>query len=480
MHPSQAFFVSGIGFLCGVALSLLLPSDFIFVTLLFGIIGIAVFTIFRSFIFLKAFTFFFFFFLLGIGRVLSTQAALPDISEHSTSFRGIIASEIDQRLDHTKITVTSNAIPGRILINAPLYPEYHYGDELAVECILQRPEPIDDFRYDRYLELSGTYWTCSNANIQYLGSGHGFFLKGYLLTWKTIFLSQINKIIHEPQASFLAGLLLGVRRGFTQDLLDNFQRTGTTHILAISGYNITLIITLLLNMFIGFGLKRQYAFWFIIIGVVTFIFVTGASASVVRAGIMGIFVLLARQWGRLSSIRQVLLGTAVLMVAYKPQTLVYDAGFQLSFASTLGLIYLSPHLERYVHFFPESFGLRENSSSTLAAIFSTLPLSLFQFHGISFSAFFTNLLVLPLVPLAMGVGFFAVVLSFFSLSYGRIFAWMPWLILEYIIRVLSFFSKFRWSYISTYFIPWQWMAAVYVFFCWWIWVKVRHTKNSTC
>ena len=217
---------------------------------------------------------------------------------------------------------------------------------------------------------------------------------------KTFFQNQINSLWPEPQSSLMAGLLYGARTGLPPDLTENFNRTGLSHIVAISGFNISIIATYLMFALIYAGLYRQRAFWAVTGGIVFFVIFTGASASVVRAGIMGIVVLMARQLGRLTRPGNVLVFTAAAMAAVNPYVLVWDAGFQLSFAAAMGLIYLSPVLEKILSTRHKIFShlLQAIIIPTLSAIIATLPLTLWQFGRFSAVAPITNLLVLWTIP----------------------------------------------------------------------------------
>ncbi|OGY83703.1 MAG: hypothetical protein A3F54_04950 [Candidatus Kerfeldbacteria bacterium RIFCSPHIGHO2_12_FULL_48_17] len=470
MHLSQKFFIVACGFFAGIGVYFL--CDLPAIVFVFAVFSCFIFVFFaRSRVFFVAVLCCIMGFAGGYWRAYAADPRLPPVLEHTLTFTGIVSREVDQRLDATKLTVASAAVSGSVLVTAPLYPEYSYGDVLEIRCTLERPGIIDGFRYDRFLELTGVYWTCSRPAIRLVSHGQGNQVMGFLLVGKGDLLGRINRILHEPYASFLAGLLLGVRRGFTPELLAVFQRAGTTHILAISGYNITLIVGLMQSFFLRLGLRRQQAFWLLVFGVAVFVIFVGASASVVRAGIMGVLVLLARQWGQRAQVRQILTATALVMVAHRPQVLVYDAGFQLSFLSTVGLVYLSAPLERVVRWLPERFGLRENAGATLAATLATLPLSLFQFGGISVVAMFTNVLVLPLMPLAMGLGFLAVMASFVSWPVAQVFGYPVWLVLLYALRVMEWFAGLSWSYWPVAASQWQFMAAAYAVLGWLMWVR---------
>lgn len=377
-------------------------------------------------------------------------------NEQKVTFKGMVR-EPDVRVDHIKLTIESSHIKqadqwlevtGLVLVKAPLYPEYAYGDIVEVTCTLRAPEPIDDFHYERYLARYNIYSLCYHPRIIIRDQKKGGFIMEWVLVSKDAISQVINKTIPEPQAAFLAGILLGSRKGIPQDLIAGFNRTGITHIIAISGYNITIISVMLLNMCLAFGLNRKQAFYIIVIGVIFFTIITGASAAVVRSAIMGILVLVATHSGRKSNIGVTLMVTAVVMVMVNPKILLDDAGFQLSFIATMGLIYGVPVLEPLFKWVTPRFGLQENITTTSAAIIATTPLILYQFGRFSIAALFVNVSILFIIPIAMAIGFIQVVVGFLSTTGGQFISWLTWLLLTYIIKIVEWVSPWQFASIE--------------------------------
>lgn len=349
---------------------------------------------------------------------------------------------------------------GKVYFKHDLYPRYEYGDELAITCKLQKPEPQEDFRYDMYLARYGVFYTCNRPKIEKTGEGKGNVVFENILTFKSTLADHVNSLWHEPHASFMAGLLYGYRGGLGS-LQELFSITGVTHIVAISGYNISLIATILSKFFISLYIPRKRAFFCIVIGIALFVIFTGMSASVVRAGIMGCLVLLAKQLGRASRVANVMVFTAVIMVAQNPFILLWDAGFQLSFLSTLGLVYVSPVIQKYVEKVPEVFGLKETMIATLSATIATLPLILSQFGRLSIVSLPVNMLILWIIPWMMMVGFLAVVISFIYFPAASLVASVGWLGLTYIIVVVQWFAGLRFAAVDVR-VAWYVMVGLYV------------------
>lgn len=398
-----------------------------------------------------------------------TERHVSNANGEKVSLIGYVTAEPDVRMDGVRYIVETekigereDVVTGRVYVKSGLYPRYNYGDVLSMDCNLKAPEPIEDFAYDKHLARYGVFSICEGAKMKRIGTGEGNALFRGVLSLKAVVAERINTLWHEPYASFMAGLLYGYRGGLGQ-LNELFSRTGVTHIVAISGYNITLIATILVTLCINLYIPRKKAFWLVVVGICVFLIFAGLSASVVRAGIMGILVLLAKQLGRMSRIGNVLVLTAVIMTLQNPFILIYDAGFQLSFLSTVGLVYLSPHLGVYIDKFPEAFGLRDSLVSTLSATIMTLPLILFQFGRLSVVAVPVNMLILWIIPFIMILGFFAVVLSFVYAPIASVLAWVAWSGMFYIVSTVTWFASIPFAAVDMH-IPLFLMVVFYMCF----------------
>lgn len=212
-----------------------------------------------------------------------------------------------------------------------------------------------------------------------------------------------NQIFQEPEAAVVSGLLFGEKTAIPHDVILNFNRSGLSHILAISGFNITIIINLLAVLLKY--VPRRGRFW-LTLGVIGFFsLLTGASASVLRAAFMGAIVLFAMQLGRKGSTLNALLIAAAVLVFIEPTILLHNISFQLSFLATLGLVTFSEEIEEKLAIFPEL--IRGDLAVTLAAQIFTLPVTAFNFGVFSLISPLANIVVLPFVPLMMLVSFLA-------------------------------------------------------------------------
>lgn len=392
------------------------------------------------------------FFALGFSRFL---LALPG-SAGSDSLRfyhgqtltltGWVAAEPEVTATKQRLTVKIASPSGKLLLNAAPAKKFHYGDVLRFSCVLEKPWSGGEFAYDKYLARYDIYTVCAPAfEIEETGARAGNPAMAAILRFKENFSGLVGANLPEPQNALLQGILLGSRSSLPPYLLTDFNRVGLTHIIAVSGTNITIIAGIMLAILGFFGVGRKSSFTAITLGIIFFVLLTGASASVARAGIMGILALIAFNLGRLSRAANAIVLAAFLMVLYNPKILVFDLGFQLSFLSLLGLIFLQPILRQKLRFLPRFFALRDIIAATLAATIATAPLLLYEFGRLSLIAPLANILVLPIIPLLMILGMAASALTFLFGLAGQIIFWPIWLLLEYIIRVSSELSSLPFS-----------------------------------
>lgn len=302
--------------------------------------------------------------------------------------------------------------------------QLRFGDEVKVKCknltrrsIFREPVCLADRVTVLRPDAAPAYWRGLNAVKQWM-------------------IAAINRGLPVPEGPLLAGILLGTRSDLPDDLAESFRRTGTSHIVAVSGYNVTIVVTLMAGLIGRLPLPRRAVTWLTIGSIVSFVILTGASASVVRAGIMGGLVVIARSVGRLSDAAHALVISATLMVVVDPAT-VADVGFQLSVAATAGLVLLADPYERWLHWLPTRLGLRASLASTLAAITMTEPLIAIAFGRVSVVAAAVNIVILPLVPLAMALGFGAAVVSGMMPLAATFVSWLAWAPLFLIVTVVA-------------------------------------------
>ena len=355
----------------------------------------------------------------------------------------------------------------RVLVSAPQYPAFHYGQYISVEGMLTVPmqTPGSDFDYKAYLAKDGIYTEMKSRSIAPavvavpFGERVAFTVRGALMAVRARFVAALEHSLAEPHAAFMSGLLIGARSTLPDAIQSDFARTGTSHIIAVSGYNITIIAAAIMAALLIF-LSRSVAFWATVAGLLAFMVLTGGQASVVRATFMGIAVLIARQTGRLSSPLLILILVATSMVALNPFLLKSDIGFQLSFMATVGLLLVAPIIEER---FPRVvriplFG--ETALLTISAQLCTMPILLYYFKSLSVLALPANLLILPMVPTAMLFGFLAGAAGMIVPALGQMMGYFASIISLLMLNIIQAISRISWSAISMD-ISWYWVIVWY-------------------
>jgi competence protein ComEC len=367
----------------------------------------------------------------------SSSSNIPKLYGQKVELKGVVAEEPDVRSDKTFLTFAGDE--GRLLLTVARYPEFAYGDELIIKGKITEPKDADqpgEFSYKNYLFRYGIEGLSYYPELEVTGwRGNKF--KSAILKIKRSFSRVLDTLISDPQASFLKGILIGDRRGIPQDVLEQFRVTGTTHLIAISGFNITIIATALAKALERFG--RRASFVVSLFAIFSFVILTGASASVVRAGIMAALGLIALNIGRLYAITNALVLTAVVMLLHNPKILRFDLGFQLSFLALMGLVYLVPVFERT---WEAPKFIKAYLYPTLAAQVFTVPLILYSFGQLSLVAPLTNLIVVPMIPLSMLLGFITGIIAMANAELAVPFAWLSSFVLIAILKIVDWTSKF--------------------------------------
>jgi len=410
-----------------------------------------------------------FFVALSLG-VLRTHTAIARpldpllaqrVGEH-VRVSSLIVAEPDERESSTRLTIRLEklehesgallSVHGKALVVAPTYPKLAYGDRLEIEGELQEPRNFENetgrvFDYARYLAKDGIRLEIRRVKIERVSSGGGSPLIGALLALKSAFLERVSRLIPEPHASLLGGLLLGARRSLGENLLDRFRAVGLIHVVVLSGYNISIVADAL-RRFSALVLPRRLTWLVATLCIVLFALMTGGSATVVRASVMALIAILARATDRVYDMARALIFAGAAMALHNPMIVVFDPSFQLSFLATLSLILLAPRVAPHLRLIPERWKLREIATATIATQLFVLPLLLFESGQLSVVSLPANLLVLLAIPTTMLAGFLAGAVGLVSTVLAAPLAWIATALLGYMLAVVSIFSSLPFASVS--------------------------------
>jgi competence protein ComEC len=373
---------------------------------------------------------------------------------------GNVANEPDVRDTYTNLYLAvhrvlirndERPVKGRILVQVPHYPAYLYGDELKIQGKLETPPFFERFSYRDYLARRGIFGMVGWPEIRLLSQGGGSPIYRALLSLRQQIQDAISAILPEPEASLLTGIVLGVESGIPERVKDAFATSGTMHVVAISGFNIS-VLTVMMSAATRRWAGRRWVPPLMIVGIWAYALLVGGAPSVTRAAVMGSLYPLARLFGREADVLTGCLLASLIMTLLSPSVL-WDLGFQLSFAATLGLIFYAQSFQDAIQLglsqvLPPGwldravYLIREGLLMTLAAQITTLPLLLHYFGQLSLVSFMANALILPAQPAIMLCGGAAAVAGLLLPSLGRALGWAAWLPLTYTIRMVEWTAGF--------------------------------------
>ncbi len=472
----KIFYSSCFGFIFGVLL-----RSFVFVNLYlviwFGVVALLVilfFCIVKNFGMGLIISCLILFFSLGILRFDMVDKPNPEFFESQVGGKVTLSGEIVDQPDITennqKLTVLVAPSTTKILVTVPFGEEFKYGDEINFKGILQKPENFitdqgKEFDYINYLRKDGIYYVMNYVTAEIVSRDNGNFVKSILFSFKKKFLRNIDLNIANPENLLMGGLILGEKAAFSSELRNNFINTGTIHIVALSGYNVTIVAEWFMK-FLSFSkiFSLSASIGAGIFLVWLFILMTGFGSTAIRAGIMATLTLFARATGRNYDVARALVLAGVFMILINPFVLVFDVSFQLSFLATIAVIFLTPRIEKYFLWVPKNFALREIASVTFSAYVFVTPFILYKMGNLSLVALPANFLILPFIPFTMLLGFLTGFAGLFWYGFSVPLGFISYLFLHYELGVIDFFSKLSFASIVFPDFPLIFVILIYVYF----------------
>jgi competence protein ComEC len=331
--------------------------------------------------------------------------SVGDLADSAASVEGVVVDDPRPRGDRLQLVLGAvvasdgTRYADRLLVWLPRGLDAGSGSRLRVDGDVELAEDFDGFAYREYLARQGVgaILRARSASTVAAATGPGALLAS-VRAW---LLDGLTDTIPEPEAALGAGILLGVRSSIAPEIADAFATAGLTHVVAISGWNIAIVVALVLAACRPLE-SRVGGRWTTVVAATVavggYVLLTGASPSVVRAALMAGAMVVGRLAGSRAHATSALGLAALLMLLVAPSVL-WDVGFQLSLLATAGLVWFAAPIERRMAAWPA--WIREPVSLTCAAQLTTLPVILVNFERLSLIAPIGNVLVVPLVPLAM-------------------------------------------------------------------------------
>ncbi len=337
--------------------------------------------------------------------------------DNAVAVIGIIDDYKEQRVSSNRYRIKIENYNGvvvsetaRFLLITDPYTEYKYGQELKLYGTVELPKDfITDtgktFDYDSYLKLNKVYGIMRDPEIKIIQDFKGNYFKKILFNIREKFSNSLNKKLETSDSALVRGVLLGDKSSIQNKLRENLAKTSTSHIIALSGYNITIVSETLIKLFSGMSLIVRNLLG--ILGIFIFISMAGGGYSAMRAGIMATVLLYARSRGRKYDALYTLFLATSILILITPLSLRYDVGFHLSVLATFGLIVFQNNIAAFFIKKKLKKWFVEILASTLSASIMTMPYIAYNMGIISILGIFANIIVVPLIPLLMFFGFIA-------------------------------------------------------------------------
>lgn len=410
--------------------------------------------------------------LIGLWRGDSTQQQLVPYTKligHQVTIAGKVSEDVDigkrgelvLRLQVMRIN--GHEMAGSVWVSSTADVEIKRGDIVSV-----RGKMAEGFG-----SFAGSVYQASMIKIQRPQPGD------VARQVRDEFADSVRTAVPEPQASLGIGYLVGQRRALPPELSEALQIAGLTHVIVASGYNLTILVRIARRVFVK--VSKYLAALSAGSMIVAFIAVTGMSPSMSRAGLVAGLALLAWYYGRKFHPLVLLPFAAAITLLVNPSYGWNDLGWQLSFMAFAGVMILAPLAQRYLFGEEKPKLLRQILGETVSAQIATLPILVLAFGQFSNVAIIANLLVLPVVPLAMLLTFVAGIGAMLLPGVAVIIGLPASLLLQYMTSTAAYLAGLPWAQtdleigsasVVGYYVV---LAGV----CFYIWRKTRYNLRDS-
>jgi competence protein ComEC len=355
--------------------------------------------------------------------------------------------EVRETSTHVVVLIHEEGVPVRILAFSPRERSLAYGDRVLVRGELALPQDFETdsgvlFRYRDYLLARGISFVIFRAEVEVLAQGEGNRLLSSLYHIRALFIEGLTRALPEPHASLGAGITVGAQEGLGAQVSQAFQISGLTHVVVLSGYNLTVVAEAVMRVSQLF-LPATVSLVTGGAAIVLFALASGAAPPALRAMLMALIGLFARATGRTYDAFRGLCLAVGIMLLLSPRSLLADPGFQLSVLATLGMIAVAPLIETRLTRIPLRFGIRSLVATTIGVYITVLPLLMYVTGEISTVSLPANIAVLPIIPYAMLATLFASIGGvLFPTPLASIVGFIAYIFLSYMLVIAEILTAF--------------------------------------
>jgi ComEC/Rec2-related protein len=276
-----------------------------------------------------------------------------------------------------------SSVAGRVNVIAEKFSDIGYGDTVAMTCSYDRDKLF-----------------CRDGSVLIKGC-RGLMCRAFGV--REAISDALRRELSSSSSALAAGILFGDRSGFTSGFSEKLKASGTSHIVALSGFNITVVVSFFGGLL--FLLPHKWRWMGLIAAVMMFVAVVGPSASVVRAAIMGSLSLIGKRSGKILDIKGPISLSAGMMVLWDPSIIVSDAGFILSFCALFGIVFIAPKIKKILFRDKKPNAVGAIIIECVSAEVAATPAILIFFGAGSWFSFIPNAMIIWTVPFAMFASF---------------------------------------------------------------------------
>lgn len=347
------------------------------------------------------------------------------------------------------------------LVNIPLNYKINYWDKITFESKISVIKNFNHFNYQKFLLTKNVYFNIFFINNLEIKVGNKNIILDKIFSFRQNLLFQINELFPKDEANFLAWVLIWYRQDLSEELSSAYNRTWLTHLIAVSGFNITILI-----IFFWFFVKILPFYFrpFVIVPIIIFfVILVWWNPAVLRAWIMWIIGYLILTFWREKNMLSIICLTLSIMLLISPYSLNYDYWFILSFLALIWILYLSNFYYKIFKFLPNFLAIRDSLVLTISALTTTFPVVFFWFWVFSIISPVTNLIVWWLIPFIMFSWFLSIIIYSVNNFIWYYFWYLTYFLIKFVNDVAIYFSSFSFSTVEYDFWKyWSYYMLLYI------------------
>lgn len=328
-----------------------------------------------------------------------------------------------------------------------------YGDKIEFYLEYEKPSTARNymgFDYSNYLKTKKIFGTVNlkEEDVEIISHDNSNIILRKIYELRNLMKTKIEKLLPKETSGLCLGMLIGETSGIEENMQENFRDSNLSHILAVSGANVSYIIVSITYIFNKMYLRKRLSKIISIILLILFMLLTGCTSSVNRACIMAILMLIAELLYRKSDVYNNLAISALILLIINPYSLL-DIGFQLSYMGTIGIVFLHDKIGSFIkinnkivkYFF-------EMIVVTTCANLAIIPIMMFHFNTISLTFYFSNIIVGPILGIVVIIGFIMFFISLIFTPISSLIAIVLNLMLKFIIKIAEITANMPFSKIT--------------------------------